>query len=130
MTLPRILVDTNVWIDHFRRADSELVFLLEEREVLIHPLIVGELACGNLQHRAMLMEFLADLPECNLVDVPETVSLVNRRKLFGLGIGIVDAVLLAATMVTPNTLLWTRDRRLARIAAEAGIAFTPTSSSP
>jgi len=111
-----ILVDTSVWIDHFRKADSALVNLLATGLVLIHPYVIGELALGNLRQRDVILETLNNLPYVKSVTDDEVLTFINQSKLYGLGIGYIDAHLLASVRLTPGTLLWTQDKRL-RIAA-------------
>jgi predicted nucleic acid-binding protein len=115
-----ILVDTSVWIDHFRKSDTELGNALTEGEVLMHPFIFGELACGNLRNRAELLALLKELPRAREATDEEVLALIDRRRLMGRGIGYVDAHLLAATLLTPSARLWTRDRQLGRMAKELG----------
>ncbi|MEO6878725.1 MAG: PIN domain-containing protein [Gemmatimonadaceae bacterium] len=113
-----ILVDTSVWIDHFRDHDDALSRALEDGEVLIHPLVVGELACGNLRNRAEILDLLGALPLAREATHDEVLAFIERRKLMGRGIGYIDAHLLAAAVLTPWTRLRTHDKRLARLAAE------------
>ena len=112
-----ILVDTSVWIDHLRRGDTELQRLLEKGQVLTHPFVVGELAMGSLKQRETILEALQNLPVAEKAHDDEVLLFVADHALFGLGIGYVDAHLLASTRLTPGALLWTRDKRLAEIAA-------------
>jgi predicted nucleic acid-binding protein len=113
-----ILVDTSVWVDHLRSGDAELADALADGEVLIHPFVVGELACGNIAKRGEILELLEQLPSAREATHEEVIALIGRRRLTGRDIGYVDAHLLAAALLTPSTRLWTRDKRLARIAAE------------
>jgi predicted nucleic acid-binding protein len=113
-----ILVDTSVWVDHLRSADPKLAAALADGEVLMHSFVVGELGCGNIAGRTEILGLLDDLPAAREATHQEVMALIDRRKLMGRGIGYVDAHLLAAAMLTPGAVLWTRDRRLASIAAE------------
>ena len=117
------LVDTSVWIDHFRKGDSLLRELLEKRQVLVHPFIIGELALGNLRGRGVILGALHDLPKAVLADQDEVLEFISRRSLAGLGIGYLDAHLLTSVQMTPDALLWTRDKRLAVVAAKLSLAF-------
>jgi predicted nucleic acid-binding protein len=117
-----ILVDTSVWIDHFRAGVSELRQALENGDVLMHPFVLGELACGNLKGRAEVLALLTDLPAAREASHEEVMSMIERRQLMGRGIGYVDVHLLAATAITPRTRLWTRDRRLSGIASALGLS--------
>lgn len=106
------LVDTSVWIDHLRSGDDELARLLQTGLVATHPLVVGELAMGNLRARDTIIELLQALPQAVVASDDEVLAYVSRHRLFGLGIGYADAHLLASTQLTAGARLWTRDRRL------------------
>ena len=116
-----ILVDTSVWIDHFRQRDQLLVELLERADVLGHAFVRGEVACGNLRHRADILTMLADLPQAVTATDAEVLEGIERRRLMGRGIGYIDAHLLASTLLTPGARLWTRDLRLADAARALGV---------
>ncbi len=107
-----ILVDTAIWIDHFRDGDPLLSELLERGEVLAHPWVTGELALGHLHGRAEILLLLGHLPQATVATAAELLAFIERHELFGLGVGYVDAQLLAATQLTGDARLWTRDRRL------------------
>ena len=111
-----ILVDTSVWIQHFRIGSERLKALLLDEQVLCHPFVVGELACGTLRKRAEILAMLKALPEARLLDQEEVLSFLEARRLYGRGIGWVDAHLLASTMLT-GCSLWTIDKPLRRAAA-------------
>ena len=117
-----ILVDTSVWIDHLRRGNPALAALLLDRQVLTHPWVTGEIALGNLSNRVGVLGLLGNLSQAAVATDTELRTLIDRHRLYGRGIGYVDAQLLAATMLTSGSLLWSRDQRLAAIAAELGIA--------
>lgn len=117
-----ILVDTSVWIDHFRGGDPDLASLLRDGRVLIHPWVTGELALGHLSRRSEILGLLRNLPQAKAATDAEVLTLIDNDQLFGLGIGYVDAHLLAATILTTGARLWTRDRRLAAVAAQQGLA--------
>ena len=116
-----ILVDTSVWINHLRVGDPKLAALLQDGYVLAHPWVIGELALGQLSQRTEILGLLHNLPQANVATDAEVLKLIDSRHLFGLGIGYVDAQLLAATMLTAGAGLWTRDKRLAAVAAEFGL---------
>ena len=120
-----ILVDTSIWVDHLRKGDGELADLLESGMVLTHPFILGELALGNLRQRQTVLGDLSNLPAAMAATDAEALAFIDRYKLFGQGIGYVDAHLLAATQLTPDATLWTRDQRLHRIATALGLARKP-----
>jgi hypothetical protein len=115
-----ILVDTSVWIAHFRVGGSKLGDLLNQTLVMVHPFVRGELACGNLKRRARIMIDLEALPSAVSATHEEVMRLVKVRKLWGLGIGWIDAHLLASALLS-NCQLWTLDGKLARAAAAAGV---------
>lgn len=117
-----ILVDTSVWVEHLRSGDAALAWYLEQGEVLMHPFVLGELACGNLRNRAVLLSLLQQLPVCRSATDAETLYFIERRGLMGRGIGWVDAHLLAAVALGGTRGLWTRDLRLQRVAGELGMA--------
>ena len=118
-----ILVDSSVWIDHLRARNGALVEALTARQVLMHPMVIGELACGNLQDRAEVIEFLLEIPVASVATDAEVLGLIETGRLMGKGIGWVDVHLLASTILGGDTLLWTRDRRLAAIADQFGLAY-------
>lgn len=115
-----ILVDTSVWIGHFRKGSQNLVELLSNGLALVHPFIVGELACGNLRNRARILSDLQALPSAASATNAEVMQLIEVRKLWGLGIGWIDSHLLASALLS-TCLFWTHDRRLLRAASVAGV---------
>lgn len=114
-----ILVDTSVWIDHFRTADRRLAARLEDGQVCCHPFVIGELACGNLRRRAEVLSLLADLPRLPALATEDVMSFIEDHRLMGKGLGWVDMHVLAAA-VTSRQTLWTKDRRLADAAQRLG----------
>ena len=111
-----ILVDTSVWVDHLRTGVPELGALLEAGEVLTHPWVVGELACGTLRRRAEILELLGHLPAAPVATHDEVLAFIERHALMGRGLGYVDVHLLAAVRLHGDARLWTRDRRLGEAA--------------
>jgi predicted nucleic acid-binding protein len=107
-----ILVDTSVWVDHLRRGDAALVGLLNTGQVLGHPAVVGEVGLGSLAHRVEVINLLTNLPQAVQATHDEVMTFVADHHLFGLGIGYLDAHLLASTALSGNASLWTRDKRL------------------
>ena len=116
-----ILVDTSVWIDHLRSKDADLAQCLRAGQVLAHPFVTGELALGNLNDREGVLGALMDLPQAQVAVDDEVQRLIGQERLFGTGIGYVDAHLLAAVRLTPGTLLWTRDKRLFSASVALGL---------
>ncbi|MEI6027459.1 MAG: type II toxin-antitoxin system VapC family toxin [Betaproteobacteria bacterium] len=119
-----ILVDTSVWVDHLRRGDAGLVALLERADVLMHPFVVGEMACGSLRDRESILELLQDLPAAVVASPEEVLKFIKDQALHGKGIGYVDVHLLASVALTAGARLWTRDTRLRRIADLMGCSHT------
>jgi predicted nucleic acid-binding protein len=117
-----ILVDTSVWIDHLRAADEQLVRLLQQGQVLAHPFVIGEIALGSLRNRAEVIADLQYLPRAIAASDAETLEFIERRALGGSGIGYIDAHLLAGARLTPECKLWTRDKRLQKVAAKLDLA--------
>ena len=122
-----ILVDTSIWIDHLHRSEAALSALLNTSQVCTHPMIIGELALGSLRERQTILRLLSDLPSTPMATHVELLSFVEVQALFDIGLGLVDAHLLAALRLSPADRLWTRDRRLRRSATELGVlADLPT----
>jgi predicted nucleic acid-binding protein len=115
-----VLVDSSVWIEHFRKGHPALATLLNEASVLMHPFVLGELACGNLKKRAEILRDLEELPQAIAATHEEALDLMSKRKLWGRGIGWIDAHLLASALLS-RCRLWTLDARLDRIAADVGV---------
>jgi len=118
-----ILVDTSVWVDYLRAGDDSLAALLNRCSVLIHPFVIGELACGNLRNRASVLKLLKDLPRTQVATEEEALFFIEQHQLMGLGIGYTDVHLLTATALSQPALLWTRDKRLAKTAATLKLAY-------
>jgi hypothetical protein len=118
-----ILVDTSIWIDHWRNRDERLMRLLESGQVLVHPFVVGELALGNLLHREQVLTALQDLPQATTATDAEVLGFIDQATLAGSGIGYIDAHLLAAVRLTAGSQLWTRDKRLLVVTAQLGLAY-------
>jgi len=117
-----VLADTSIWIDHFRRGDFQLSQLLERGDVVMHPFIVGELLLGHVPRIAEMMDDLKVLPRAIVASADEVLRFISDRKLPGSGIGYVDAHLLAAAALTPETSVWTRDKRLLAAAQSLSLA--------
>lgn len=117
-----ILVDTSVWIDHLRKNDRHLQFLLYEGEVVCHSLVIGELVCGNLKNRQEIISLLQALPMAPQIEFDEYLYFIERYKLYGKGIGFIDVHLLASAKLA-QTLLWTLDKRLKSAAIELEINY-------
>lgn len=109
-----VLVDTSVWIDFLRNDNKLLKEFLEKGEVVTHPFIIGELTCGNISKRKHFFQFIEDLPSCVESNHEEVISLIESRKLYGLGVGYVDMHILSSAILS-NFPLWTLDKRLSKI---------------
>ena len=120
-----ILVDTSVWIDHLRIGDPELASALQSCEVLCHPHVVGELACGNLRARDKVITLLQALPVSPVVSDKESLCFIDNYSLMARGIGYIDVQLLASARLA-GAHLWTRDKRLQTVALELGLAHLET----
>lgn len=117
-----VLVDTSVWVSHFREGNAELETLLNRGGVLCHPFIVGELACGNLKDRAEILYLLRQLPRSLDASHDEVIAFIEINRLMGKGIGFVDVALLASAVLS-DVPLWTLDKRLAQAADALHAAY-------
>jgi len=117
-----ILVDTSIWIDHFRSCSRKLTALLEDGRVLSHPFVLGELSLSGLVNRDEILGLLEALPKAVEASHEEAIDLVTRWSLTGCGVGWVDTHLFAAALLS-SARLWTADKRLASVGGKAGIAF-------
>ena len=122
-----VLVDTSVWVDHFRNGNATLAALLESDRVLVHPMVIGEMACGTPPDRTRTLAALHALRLARAATLEEVGAFVERERLYGRGCGVVDMMLLASTLITPGAHLWTLDIRLASLAREFG-ALHPVAS--
>lgn len=118
-----ILVDTSVWVEHLRSGNATLASELEAGRVLAHPFVIGEVACGTLRNRREMLELLGRLPSAPMATHAEALDFLERRALMGRGVGFVDVHLLASAALAAPARLWTRDRRLAAIAIDLGLAW-------
>jgi len=124
-----ILADTSIWIDHFRSGNrlgnklgnKELRKHLNEGQIVIHPSIIAELALGPLQERTKTLALLDLLPHVQVAQLSEVRRMIEARRLYSLGIGLIDAQLIASVFINSSTLLWTRDKRLRKAAEGLGI---------
>jgi predicted nucleic acid-binding protein len=117
-----VLADTSIWIDHFRRGDLKLAQFLDRGDVVMHPFVIGELALGHVPRIAEMIDDLQTIPKAIVANADEVLKFTADRKLSGSGIGYVDAHLLAAAALAPETLLWTRDKRLHAVAQSLSLA--------
>jgi predicted nucleic acid-binding protein len=125
MGAPHILADSCIWIDHINDGDAELAMLLRRRRIVLHPMIVGEVALGSLANRHSVLEELNALPQAKLTAHGEVMAMIEWLKLFSCGLGYVDAHLLAAVRHLPDGKIWTRDNKLRAQAERLGVAYAP-----
>jgi len=116
-----ILVDTSVWIDHVRAGEPQLAALLTRNEVLCHPYVIGEIALGGVARRAEVLRLLGALPAAIVATHDELMAFIDARQLANSGLGLIDAGLLAATLLTTGAELWARDKNLCAAAARCGV---------
>jgi predicted nucleic acid-binding protein len=107
-----ILVDTAIWVDHFRRAEPQLVALLASGRVVIHPFVIGELIMGNIPSVERIISDMTHLPQIDTVSDTDFYKFVTAHKIGGTGLGFVDTHLIAAVFGSAKTSIWTRDKRL------------------
>lgn len=120
-----ILVDTSVWVDHLRHGDQGLLDQLRLNNVLIHPLVVGEIAVGQFPSRKTFFDNIFSLSPAVHASHLEVFDMIERHRLYGRGVGFIDCHLLASARIS-NALLWSRDRRLMAVAADMQVAFPET----
>jgi len=116
-----IIVDTSIWIDHTRLPSFRLSSLLNSSQILMHPFVIGEIALGSLARREAMITLLEDQPEAPVASFSEVLALISRERLHGLGIGYVDAHLLASARLA-EAAIWTKDKRLHAAAERLGVA--------
>lgn len=122
-----VLIDTSVWVDHFRKRNNELVDLIELDRALTHPLVIVEIACGTPPApRSQTLSSIGLLQPCKQASLSELMEFIERERLYGLGCGLVDLSLLASTLITPGAEVWSLDKRLAELAGRFGVAYRPT----
>lgn len=119
-----VLVDTSIWVDHFRNNNPTLVSLLNQDRVFVHPLVIGELACGTPPNRSRTLTDLGDLRSAQQLTVNEVIAFLNAHELYGRGCGLVDMTLLASTLLS-GVQLWTRDKRLEALAHRMTVSYQP-----
>ncbi|MBB5391886.1 type II toxin-antitoxin system VapC family toxin [Herbaspirillum sp. SJZ130] len=122
-----VLVDTSVWVHHFRYGNEALKALLNADAVLTHPMVLLEISCGTPPDRAATLKSLGFLQQAHSAGFNEVAAFVEREQLFGKGCGLVDLVLLASTLITPGAQLWTRDKRLSELSSRFGLDYQPPS---
>jgi predicted nucleic acid-binding protein len=117
-----VLVDTSVWVTHLRQGSRQLEKLLMDAEVMCHPFIIGELACGNLKNRNEIIPLLQSLPMAPTIEFDEFLFFIDKNHLMEKSVGFVDVHLLASAQLT-GVPLWTADKRLKSAADQFALAF-------
>ena len=117
-----VLVDTSVWISHLTKGSARLKVLLENSEVICHPLVIGELACVNIKNRAEILSLLQALPTADVAQHDEVLRFIESHHLMGRGLGLIDVHLLASSLLA-GVPLWTADKRLRTASAELSVAY-------
>ena len=121
-----ILADTSIWVDHFRKGNKQLRTYLEQGQIAMHPFVIAELALGSLGERTKPLALLDLLPQIEVAQISEVRHLIETRRLYTLGIGLVDAHLIASVFIKPATVIWTTDKPLRKVAEALGVhASTP-----
>jgi len=120
-----VLVDTSVWVSYLRKGSAKLTDLLNDGKVLCHPFILGELACGNLKDRPVILSYLELLPMSIVAEHEEVLSFIENNRLMGKGLGYVDVHLLASAVLT-GVLVWTLDKKLAQTADNLHLKYILT----
>jgi predicted nucleic acid-binding protein len=120
-----IVVDSSIWIDHIQAGEPLLDAHLMREQAMMHPHVLGEVALGSIKDRDLVLYRCGRLPVPNVAKEGHVLHLIDRQKLWATGIGYTDAQLLASALLTPDGLLWTRDKRLLAQAERLGIAYAP-----
>ncbi len=120
-----VLVDTSVWVEHFRNPNQTLIELLLHDQVKIHPFIIGELACGTPPDRRNTLALLENLAHVRQASISEAMVFIERERLYGQGCGLVDLLLLSSALMTEQTLIWTLDKRFGALAIRFNLMFMP-----
>ena len=115
-----ILVDTSIWVDHLRKGNQHLEKLLLDAEVVCHPFVIGELACGNIKNRSEILTLIQSLPVIPTIDLNEYLYFVDQNLLYGSGIGFVDIHLLASARLL-GIPIWTADKKLREVAVKLNL---------
>jgi predicted nucleic acid-binding protein len=120
-----VLVDSSVWVGHFKQRNEHLVTLLENDMVVCHPYVVAEVACGTPPSRKIIISMLSELESTPVATQQELLAMLDARQLYGRGCGFVDVGLLASALLLGNVLIWTLDKRFELMAGELSMAYRP-----
>jgi predicted nucleic acid-binding protein len=119
-----ILADTSIWIDHLRVGNKELRKYLDQGQIVMHPFVIAELALGSLRDRSKILALLDLLPQVRLAQMSEVRQMIETRSLYRVGIGLIDAHLIAAVFINQATVIWTTHKPLRKVAEALGVSFT------
>ena len=120
-----VLVDTSVWVSHFRKSNASFEALLTNDHILCHPLVLMELACGSPPSpRSKTLGYLKKLQQATVATPNETLEFIEKHQLYESGCGAVDVSLLASTLLSDNALIWTLDKHLESLATKLGICYS------
>ena len=117
-----VLVDTSVWIQHLRHGSKALARRLNDGQVVCHPFVVGELACGCLRNREEILALLSNLPCAEAAGHKEVLQFIDSYRLMGKGMGYIDIHLLASATLT-GVPIWTLDKRLKETALRLNLSY-------
>jgi predicted nucleic acid-binding protein len=121
-----VLVDTSVWVAHFKYSKDSLIKLLVEDSVLCHPLIIAEIACGTPPSpRKRTLSDMSLLAKSHIANQTEVLTMIEQHQLYGKGCGYIDIALLCSALITPDTKLWTLDKRLAKLSEQFEVLYSP-----
>ena len=117
-----VLVDTSIWVEHLHKGNRQLEQLLVDAEVLCHPFIIGELACGSIKNRKEILSLLKSLPSAPVPEFDELMFFIDENQMMGIGIGFVDVHLLASAQLS-ESFLWTADKKLNSAAIKLSLNY-------
>ena len=120
----RVLVDTSVWVEFIRAGNAQLAELLQKDQVLMHDMVLGEIACGSAPSRKERLQAMDNLPKISMAEHAEVLRFIDKHQLFGCGVSYVDNHLLAACILQADCALWSHDKRLRAAAERLGVAFS------
>ena len=117
-----VLVDTSIWVAHLRKGNRQLELLLMDTEVICHPFVIGDLACGTIKNRNEILSLLKSLPSAPVLEFDELMFFIDENQMMGIGIGFVDVHLLASARLS-GTSLWTADKKLKSAANKLSLNY-------
>jgi len=120
-----VLVDTSVWISHFKSPENNLIENLRRNLVLTHPMIIGEVLCGTPPNRKYVLNSFLNMRKAREAHLLEVNDFIEKHQVYGLGCGFIDMNLLVSALITPRAKLWTKDKRLLKLAQRFAVAYEP-----